>query len=45
MKTEDVAEVTKSAEKIDKAPILNILELLSLTPFLENNQGDDKKIN
>ena len=32
-------------ETIDKAPILNILEILAQTPVLENGEdGEDKKI-
>ena len=47
-KKEDEVEVEglQSAQTIGKAPILNFLELIAQTQFVENNQDDDdSKIN
>ena len=35
----------QTAETIDKAPILNLFEILQQTTFLEKDQHDDDKIN
>ena len=35
----------QTAETIDKAPILNLFEILQQTTFLEKDQHDDGKIN
>lgn len=42
----DYVELLQSAGTIDRAPILVILEVLTQTSFVENDQdGDDSKIN
>ena len=45
-KKEDEVEGLQSARTIDKAPILNFLELIAQTQFVGNDQDDDdSKIN
>lgn len=41
-KTNDNVEVLQSTGTIDKAAILNIVELLTYLPFVENDQNNNK---
>ena len=41
----DQEGVLQNPEAIDKAPVLNILEILAQTLFVKNDRDDDDKIN